>query len=484
MMPHQRLVVDVGLEVQSEAAGDPSPGDWAYADVMKTIQRRGGKTSIIAPVTAHRAETVARALVLMTAQKRSKAVERWMEVSEDLLRSPLREDVRRKISHTFEELRWRRTASVLKPFAPKEDETHGDTLDLIWVDELWAFSAEARRQIQAGYVPAFATRNGQAWKMSTQGTNLSEWLNSETSEGRAAVEAGRRLGRAYFEWSLPDEPSGIRIQDLENHQLVEACIAWHPAVCHLAGCPGPRGGRPCPHGFTVRPAALWAAWDALDPATRRAEFIRAYGNRSQEDLSAAWKVLAETTLLGGQDDAAIPADAAGSWGIAVDEDSMDAAVSVGWRDPDGRMHTELIQSEDLGSGRRLGTRWLTGFVVALAERHRPPAVAIPNTGPARDIADQLEEPLGALGVAVLRVSQADLSAASVRHQDELAERWWRFLFSQEVYDAAKWAVPGRGRVWAKGPEGVPVSAVLSQALAGWAFDHAPAPVKTTRFAIG
>jgi hypothetical protein len=489
LMPHQRQWVDVGLEVQSEEAGDPAPGEWAYSEVDLTVQRRGGKTSIIAPVTAHRAERIERALILMTAQKRDKARTRWLEVTEDILRSPLRDDVRRKIGNMNEELRWKRTGSLFGPFAPKEDETHGDTLHLIWIDEKWAFNAAMRRAIQAGYVPAFATTDGQAWGMSTQGTAESEWLNSTTKAGRARVKAGRRLGVAYFEHSLPDEPFGIKLQDLEPEQLVQACIDWHPAVCHFPGCPGPRGAHglvvPCAHGFTVRPAALWAAWDAM--GQDRSEFIRAYGNRAQDDLSRSWAMLTESVFLGAQDAKKIPAEAPISLGVAVDEDSADAAVSAGWRDGSGVMHTELVKSEQLGAGHRLGTRWVPGFVAALAERQRPRAVAIANVGVARDIADQLAPMLEDLGVELVLVSQADLSAASVRHVDEMSETpmpRWRWMFSQEVHDAAQDAIEGRGRVWAKGPDGVPVSAVLSHTLAGWAHDHAPEPVKTTSFWMG
>lgn len=489
LMPHQRHVVEVGLEIQSEEAGDPFPGEWAYDDVDWTVQRRGGKTSIIAPVTAHRAERVDRCLILMTAQKRAKARKRFMEVSDDILRSPLRDDVRRKIGNMGEELRWKRTGSVLEPFAPTEDETHGDTLHLIWIDELWAMDAGMRAAIQAGYVPAFATTNGQAWKMSTQGTDRSDWLNSVTASGRALVAAGKRLGTAYFEHSLPDEPNGIKLQDLEDDQLVQACIDWHPSVCHFPGCPGPRGAHgmvlPCPHGFTVRPAALWSAWAAL--GSNRSEFIRAYGNRTAADLSHSWQLVPETVFLGAQDNDRIPADASASWGIAVDPASADASVSAGWRDGRGVMHTELIRSEDLGSGHRLGTTWVVPFVSSLAQRHRPRAVAISNVGASRDIADQLEPLLADLGVALVKVAQADVAAAAVRHVDEMGSGKWRHLFAQEAYDAAQDAVPGGGgqvRVWNKSPNGGTVSAVLSQTFAGWAHDHAPEPVKSTSFWMG
>lgn len=468
-MPHQQLVVDVGLEVQSEAAGDPAPGDWAYDDPGFTGPRRLGKTSIITPVTVHRAETVARAVILITAQKDSKARDRWMEATEDILGSELRDTVRRKVSHSFEEMRWIRNGSTFGPFAPKEDETHGDTLDLVWIDEVWAFSQEQRRRVQAGYVPAFATRNAQAWKMSTQGTPKSEWMNALTLAGRAAVESGKRLGTAWFEWSLPDAPYGIPIDDLTSDQLVQACIDWHPAVCHRPGCPGPRSGKPCPHGFTVRPAAIWSAWTQMEGD--RGEMIRAYGNRTQEDLSRAWRIVPESTWMGQSDDARIPEGAPVSLGVAIDPDSEDAAVSAGWRDPAGRMHVEMIR-------RDLGTRWVAGFVAGLNERQAPRAVAVPNVGSSRDVADQLE----LAGVPVIKVAQADVSAACVRHVDELKAKSWFHMHSPEAMDAAKYAVVGNGRVWTK--EEQPVSAVLSQSMAGWAHDHAPVPEPETNFWMG
>lgn len=469
-MPHQQLVVDVGLEVQSEAAGDPSPGDWAYDDPGFTGPRRLGKTSIITPVTVHRAETIKRAVILMTAQKDSKARDRWMDATEDILGSELRDTVRRKVSHSFEEMRWIKTGSTFGPFAPKEDDTHGDTLHLVWVDEVWAFSAEQRRRVQAGYVPAFATTNGQAWKMSTQGTSRSEWLNSLTKAGRAAVKSGKRLGTAWFEWGLPDAPWGIPIEKLTDDQLVQACIDWHPAVCHRPGCPGPRGGKPCVHGFTVRPAAIWSAFVQMDGD--RSEMIRAYGNRTQEDLSQSWSVVSEATWVGQNDGNKIPAGVPVSLGVSVDPDSGDAAVSAGWRDPSGAMHVELLR-------RDLGTRWAAPYVAGREEKNQLASVAIANTGTSREVADALST---LLGDRLLRVSAADLSAACVRHQDELGARRWWHMHSQEAYDAAKDAAADVRRVWVK--DSAPVSAVLSQTLAGWAHDHAPVPEPENAFWMG
>src|SRR5690606_14088338 len=126
-----------------------------------------------------------------------------------LLGSVLREDVRRKVGNMHEELRWVDTGSLFMPFAPNEEGLHSETPDVVFVDELWAFSADQARAIKAGYVPAFATSSGQAFKMSTAGTKDSAWLKEARDAGRAAVRAGVTLGTAYFEFGLPDLIDGV-----------------------------------------------------------------------------------------------------------------------------------------------------------------------------------------------------------------------------------------------------------------------------------
>lgn len=472
LMPHQRFFVDVGLEVQSEEAGDPDPGEWAYDDELLTGPRRVGKTAIITPVTAHRARLVQRARIFLTAQNRDKARKRWMDATDDVLTSPLRADVTRKIGNMNEELKWRDALSIFEPFAPNEDGLHSETPDLVWVDELWAFDAEQRRAIQAGYVPAFATTSGQAVKMSTAGTEKSVWLNDDRAAGRLAVREGVRLGRLLHEYALPDRVGGVLLQDLSDSDLIQACIDFHPAVCHVPGCKGPGSRRPCGHGFTVRPAAIRSAWVSM---ANREEFLRAYGNRSTADRSEAWLAVEESVYLRQIDVDGIPEGTRVALGVDADpEESRDAGISAGWRDPGGRMHVELI-------ARRVGTRWAAPEVAGIVERQKPAAVAVANVGVARDIADQLE----AAGIEVLRISQADVAAASVRHRDELgpageAKGSWFHRLSPELQDAAESAVWKAGK-WAPGSG--PISAWSSGTLAGWAYDHAPKPT-SGRFVIG
>lgn len=464
-MPHQRHIVDVFLEVQSEDAGDPEPGEWAFDDGTALLERRAGKTAIVAPLVAHRARLIRRAQMFMTAQTRDKARRRWLDITDDLLASPLRKDVRRKTSIGHEVLLWPEFLSGLLPFAPNEEGLHSETPDFVLVDELWAFDAEAARGIKAGYVPAFATSSGQALKMSTAGTDRSVWLNEERAAGRAAVESGVRLGKFYYEHSLPDRIDGVRLKDLDDEVLIEACIDHHPAVCHFPGCPGPRAKRPCPHGFTVRPAAIRSAWSALDD---RSEFIRAYGNRSSNDLAALWTAISESTWHDQVDPTGIPGDAPVAFGVWVDDDGLDAAVAAGFRDDSGAMHVEPLQ-------RREGTKWIRGYLDGLATV--PRQVAVANVGPARDVADEL----AAAGYPVLPVSQADLAAAVSRHRQELSAGTWWHRQSTEATAAAA-AVGLRNGRWER--PGDTIALVGAYSLSGWGWDHTVPEAALTPFWMG
>lgn len=483
LMPHQRHIVDVFLEIQSEEAGDPEPGEWAYDDGTVTVERRGGKTSIQTPIVTHRARLINRARMFMAAHKGDVTRRRWMDITEDILESPLRDEVRRKVSISHEELRWVRNGSLLVPFAATEDAMHSETPHLVLIDELWAFNEEQKRVVQAGYVPAFATSSGQALKMSTQGTERSFWLNEETRTGRKAVERGVRLGKFYYEHSLPDRVDGVLLKDLDDDRLIRACIENHPAVCHRPDCPGPRQGRPCSHGFTVRPAAIRSAWSAMDD---RSEFIRAYGNRSAADLSGSWLALDEAVWNGQLDTVGIPAAARISLGVWVDEDGQDAALSAAFRGPDGRMRVEIPQTPveqsdgqlQLVPAVRPGIRWAIDVVRDLVGRQDVATVAVRNTGHDRDVVDALE----AAGVHVTRVSQADVPAACSRHRSELEDGTWFHRVSVEATSAAKAADWSRGR-WVR--PGESISALGAQTLAGWGADHAPEPEETHgRFRIG
>ncbi len=466
-MPWQARVVMVALEVQSVEAGDPEPGSWAYSEVGISVQRQAGKTYLLRPVLVHRMRSIELGRMWSTAQNGVKARRRWLDATDALVRSPIGGDLRRKTGVGHEELLMRDTGATLEPFAPTEESLHGETPDLVLVDELWAFDAEQARELQQAYEPGFTTKDGQAWLLSTAGTVESAWLNALRRRGRAAVEAGKRLGLAWFEWQLPDEVDGVPLEDLTDEQLVEAVIRFHPA-----------------NGFTLRPASVRGAWERMtetDYATGRASFLRAYGNRSQG--TSRVRVIELPVWRRARTPLTIPDDGRICLGVEVDPEGVETSIVAGHRLEDGRGIVEVLDRRD-------GVTWALERVLDLIGRNPDiGAVAINDSGPSRDLADLLEQRLAPLGVGFLRVHAADFAAACVRFDRELREARTPLVLhrGQSALNDAAAVVQkrklGGSWAWAR-PDDAPITAIVAATMALWGIDHAPAPAPEGRFVIG
>lgn len=465
MLPWVRSAVDVALEVQSEAAGDPEPGAWAYSNVMFTTPRQAGKTTGIRALVAHRLGMVPDARVFMTAQSRNKARSRWLDLTGELLRSPLRDRLKRNVGVSHELLTWVPTLGQLRPFAPNEDDMHGESPHLVPIDETWAFDAVQAKAIIGAVVPGFAVVPGQLVKTSTAGhpDARSWWYNADRAAGRASVRDGETLGRCYVEHSLPDVVDGVPIEDLSDVALMDACYRWNPNPL-------------------LRPAAVREGWDAMkDPETGRpdrGEFLRAYGNRPASSASDGWVFVGETEALGALSPDRIPTDAPVCLGVAVADDGTQGAVVAGWRNSGGRMVTEVVK---VGPG----TRWVAGFAAGVAERQRPALVGVPTGGAGRELADALK---GA-GVPVLAITSTDWPAACVRHRGDMVAGQWVHGTSPELLEGFRSVVAvSVGRSWRWGqnlaPNAAPVAVVEATTAAGWAFDHAPVAVPEHDFWMG
>jgi hypothetical protein len=433
LYPWQQYVCDVALEVMPD-------GQWAYDDVTITAPRRAGKTFLIKAVTAHRCGQAGRESVWITAQDGKRAVRRWREITDDLMATPWRAGLKRKISNDQEELAWLESRSTFRPFTPKPNAMHGDEPTLVWVDELWAFTAEERRFIEQGYRPSFAIVPGQAWMLSAAGTHASEWLNLERRHGRDRVIAGRSGRHAFFEWSVPED----LLAGLEDDQLIATVLAHHPRRDH----------------------GLRADFVASELETLgRPDFLRAYGNITPPaDLEGAFPV---TVLDRAKSGAVIPGDARIAIGLAVDPDRRDAAVGICWRNGLGQAVTDHRRQE--------GTTWVAGEIIRLVDQWQVAAVAVVAAGPARSVADEL----GRAGVDLLRLSQADHAAAGARFHDGLtADRpsvTWNGApdFAAAVAAAQPTRKPS-GLVY-EPHSGGSVTALDARILAVWAADHAPEP---------
>jgi phage terminase large subunit-like protein len=201
-MPWQRLVADVGLEL----ADDGNP---AYREVVCTVPRQNGKTTLILGWEVQRA--VGWAAMLGTPQRIVYSAQTGSDASKKLVEDqfPLLEPHRRLLgirqfvrSNGKEQVVWA-NGSRVGLLASLEDSGHGKTVHLGVKDELFADTDDRRDQ---ALIPAMATvASAQTLSASTAGTADSVAWNAKLELGRSAVRAGRRSGVAFFEWSAePD----------------------------------------------------------------------------------------------------------------------------------------------------------------------------------------------------------------------------------------------------------------------------------------
>ena len=455
LMPWQAYIHDVINEV------DPVTGWWAYDEVVITVPRQAGKTTLKIPLYAHRMRNARRAEFWMTAQNGGKAVKRWEVASQSMLDIPeLNPHLQRWVSNAHWKLLWRDTGSILIPFAPNDKNMHGESPEMVDIDEWWAFDLLAADGLESSYQPGFLTKNGQAIKTSTMGTEESAGLNRDVKSGRAAVEMDRRTGTAYFEWSIEDEPGGIPIPELSDDQLVAACLAIHPAV----------GFHPVAPADKMREhirKQLRRPGDDNPKGLSRPEYIRAYGNRLQSAVGG-WSVISQPQWVAAMSPRAIPPRVPVGFGFELDPDGREAAIAAAWRGPDGRMIVEILKVQP-------GVSWVQSDVSAFLERSPEwRAVAVQNSGPARHVADKLI----AGGVDVLRMPQMDFAAASAQFHAEVTARGGPTLFhigqaafNTSVEHATKRRMSATGAwAWRIDPD-VPITSLVAGTAAMWAYDH-------------
>lgn len=451
LMPWQRYVIDVMHEV------DPVTGFWVYDEVVVTVPRQAGKTTLKIPVYVHRLGSIRRWNGWMTAQNGGKALDRWNSSREWMEEAPeLAGKIKSKVSIGHEEIRWKSTNGVLRPFTPNGEAMHGESPDLVDVDEWFAFGQVEAEALTGAYEPGFLTRNAQAFKTSTQGTDASYGLNKDTRLGREAVELGRRSGTAYFEWSLEDEVAGVPIEELPDEDLVAACIAIHPAVGFHPTAPAER-------------LQAKIAGYLLNKKLERAEYIRAFGNRRKNEGRP--RLIPEPAVVASMEgtrpipkDARVPV----GFGIAVDqhESVRDAAIAAAYRAPDGTVTVEIIRHQS-------GADWLPAAMIGLAGTWNHTQIAGNNAGATRDSLDRIA------GLEPLALTMSDYAAACARVHRELVTVTPRPTFRHigQAPLTLAMEVVGRRRVGQEGgwawltSESCSIAALEAATVAVWAADH-------------
>lgn len=426
LMPWQRLVVDVGLEI------DPDTGLLVYREVDLTVPRQSGKTFLLLTVMVHRALGFGEPQrIVYTAQTRNDARRKWEDEHVQLLRrSPLRARFAVRKSNGAEAIRWR-NGSMHGIASSTEKAGHGETLDLGVIDE--AFAQEDAR-LEQGLSPTMITRpQPQLWVVSTAGTMKSTYLRGKVEAGRLRAEAGSQSSAAYFEWSAPPEA------DPSSEATWRGCMPAIDSTVALKTIEDEFGRMALP------------------------EFRRAYLNQWPSETPDEWLVIPRSAwealqgpLTQPMMPVAIAADMTG--------DRSFGSIGVAWRDPAGLLHVEIPEGDH-----RPGTAWMAGRLLELYERWRPCAVVVAAEGPASSLIPPLEAVLPK--DVLLKPSAPQRAAATGQFYEAVVDSGTlRHLGQPELSSAlagAKRQVLGDAWWWARKGLSADVSPLVAVTLAAW-----------------
>ncbi|NBX13222.1 MAG: hypothetical protein EBR06_05305 [Acidimicrobiia bacterium] len=182
LMPWQQSVVDV--------FGEQIEGRPAYRELVLTVPRQSGKTTLILAVMLHRALYYGRPQrIAYTAQTGHDARQKLLDDFVPILeRSPFASLVERVYRANGDEAVIFTNGSRIEVLRNSISSGHGRTLDLAIIDEAFADEDDVREQ---ALLPTMATKkDAQILIVSTAGTERSLYLKRKVDQGRAAVDAG------------------------------------------------------------------------------------------------------------------------------------------------------------------------------------------------------------------------------------------------------------------------------------------------------
>lgn len=423
LLPHQQLVLDVGLEI------DPETGRFAYRDVTVTEPRQGGKSTRMLSLAVWRATVYAAIerrlqVVAYSAQSgfdaRRKMLDDWVPIIEHSELYPLVDAIRRGAGHEVIEFTG---GSRMQPIANTVGSGHGRVLDLGLIDEAFDDTDDRREQ---AIVPAMASRaNAQLWVTSTAGTADAIYLKRKVEHGRQLAEADVRHGSAYFEWSArPDD-------DLDDPR---AWATFMPALSSLVG--------------------LEAVQHARDTMTDH-EFARAFGN--------VWTTTEQRVIPWADWVACRSTEAAPDGGLyfAVDAPPERTSAVIVAASYDGvSTNVELIDKRD-------GLGWVSERIVQLVQHHDARAVVLHGAGPIGTLAAELER---AIGSTLYVLTDSDMTLAAGTMFDAIVDHRLRVRWHQALDDAvvgARKRARGDAFTWARRNAGVDLSPLVAATLAVW-----------------
>ena len=413
LMPWQRQVVDTALEY------DPDSGLLVYRDVVVTVSRQAGKTTLLLALMVWRALHDPGCRIVYTAQDGQAARKKWRDDHVPVLdASPFRSGYSVRFSNGDESIRWR-NGSLHEVLSPTDRAGHGRQIDLAVVDEAMAFEDH---RLDQGFSPAMITRREpQMWIISTAGTSKSTYLLSKVERGRDAVRDDVTEGFAYFEWSASgdDDPADP--------------ATWWSCIPSL--------------GHTVTESAIAAEQASKEPA----EFERAYLNR--------WTAHAFASKIPARSWAACKGD------TSPDVEDVTFAVDVS---PDRSVASIAVCDGTTFevANRRSGTEWVVAECVRLWDTYAPRAFVVDDVGPASTIIPEME----AAGIRVVRTTGRQMAAACGRFHDAVVNRQVRHSGQSELDAAVAGAAVrklGDAWAWSRSSSSIDISPLVAVTLALW-----------------
>lgn len=423
-MPWQRLVVDVALELKAD--GLP-----AYRQVLATLPRQQGKTTLLLSVEVLRAllwlpdESGAgiRQKVRYSAQSGLDARKKLLEDQAPLIEASMFSDYVRHVHRTMgDEYIDFHNGSRIAVTASSLSAGHGGIVDLGMLDEAFDDIDDRREQ---SLIPAQATRaDAQVWIASTAGNEDSIYLERKVAAGRQAAEEDVREGLAYFEWAAsPELP-------VDDPATWRTCM---PALGHTIT------------EEVVRLASPSSPTGMTEPDFRRA-FLNQWAKGQRRLIPAAvWAGVVSQN-----------AEPAGNMvlGIDVAADRTHSAIVV----CDWERRAEVVEYGE-------GTSWLKDRVVELAKKLDAPIV-LDRRGPAGSVYEEL---LNEWDIQLHAMDTNEVIGACSVFWDRMADRDFRVRgpngpLDEAVRHAAKRPV-GDNWVWARKGAAADLSPLVALTLA-------------------
>lgn len=430
LMPWQQDVADVIGEV------DPVTERLVYTEFGLLVPRQSGKSTFVLAKAAHRASATGffggRQRIVYTAQTRIKAREKWQEDYADILQRSRTYSSRVSVNLTTgaEHIRFP-DGSRFGIESNTEKAGHGGTIDEAYLDESFAHP-DAR--LEQAFRPAMITRkNKQLGVLSTRGWKGKEpYLLSKVEQGRAAVESGTRTGRAYFEWSAPDDA------DPHDRDVWRACM---PAL-----------------GHTIDEDAVAAELSLMGLS----DFRRSMLNQSVDQNEVGeWSVI-DRDAWGRRKVEPVRLDGVVAFSVAASWPDADSAAVCIIGQHAGRIVVQVLDHKK-------GTSWTIDRLAQLTRDHPNVGVVLDAGGPSGGLIAALE----AEKVPIVKANMSDAARAFRLFVSEVTGDIPRLAhFDQpELSDALAVAGKrplGEGFTWAR-KDATDISPLEAATLGVWAF---------------